>query len=471
MWRRRETYALIAGDCIAINLAWMLYYLLRVQSGLFALSRHDMMGFTYQITPMAAVYGYWFIVFMIYGLYRPWYQASHFDEFSTVFKAITAGTLILFALSTLLEPPESRQPIYYLMFFYWAFVVICVFSMRSALRMLQRRLFDAGIGTRPSIVIGTTDEAAELLKSIRESRNIGLNILGFVSCGIMPVNGELGVPYLGEAGQLGGIIEKFNVKEVVVALDSSQHQTLLDIISQMSIVNSNTRVKIKPDLYDVISGQARISQVHGVPLIDVSPRLMQPWEETMKRAIDIAVALLILIVGFPFWLILSFLIVMTSRGGLFYKQQRVGRDGKVFQIIKFRSMINDAEVAGPQWAQKNDPRVTPIGKILRRSHLDEIPQLINVLSGEMSLVGPRPERPFFANQLEKDIPYYRRRLLVRPGITGWYQVRTDKYDENIDDVKQRVKFDFYYIENMSLRLDLKIIFSTVYVMLRGKGQA
>ena len=233
----------------------------------------------------------------------------------------------------------------------------------------------------------------------------------------------------------------------------------------------NARVKIKPDLYDVISGQAKISQMHGVPLIDVSPRLMQPWEETMKRLLDVIVSLMILIIGLPIWMIVSIIIIFSSPGPLFYKQQRIGKNGKVFQIIKYRSMIKDAEKSGPQWAKKNDPRVTWIGKFLRKSHLDEIPQLINVLRGEMSLVGPRPERPFFAEQLEKEIPSYRRRLAVRPGITGWYQVRTDKYDETLEDVKQRVKYDFYYIENMSLRLDLKIIFSTAYVILRGKGQA
>jgi len=470
VWRRRETYALVAGDCIAINIAWILYYMLRIQSGLFPLTRHDM-GIAHQFIPMAVVYCGWFLMFSIYGLYRPWYQASHFDEFSTLFKSVTIGTLLIFIFTSILEPPEARQPVYYLIFFYWLLMIVCVEGMRAILRRVQRRLFDSGIGTRASIVVGTIDEAAELLTAIRRSRNIGLNILGFVSTDVIPTTGAPTIPYLGAAHDLRNIIEKNSVKEVLVALDSSQHRTLLDIIAQTIIANPNVRVKIMPDLYDVISGQARISQMHGVPLIDVSPRLMQPWEETTKRVIDIFVSLAILVVGFPIWLLISLLVVLTSAGPVFYKQHRIGKNGKEFQILKFRSMKNNAESAGPQWAQKNDPRVTKVGKFLRKSHLDEIPQLLNVLRGEMSLVGPRPERTFFAEQLEKEIPYYRRRLAVRPGITGWYQVQTDKYDETIDDVKQRVKYDFYYIENMSLRLDIKIIFSTAYVMLRGKGQA
>jgi len=470
LFRRRETYALIAGDLLAINLAWVLYYLLRVQSGLFAYTRHDL-TFPKMFAPMAVIYVYWLIVFLFYGLYRAWYQASHFDEFSTVVKAVTVGTLILFTASTLFDPPESRNAIMYLIFFYWAILIACVGTGRSTLRFLQRRLFESGIGARPSLIVGTVNEAAELLKAIRNSRNLGFKIYGFVASGAFPVNGELNVPVLGNTSELLKIIEKNNIKEVLVALDSSQHNVLIDIIAKAGLASTNTRVKIMPDLYDVISGQARISQVHGVPLIDVSPHLMQPWEEAMKRTIDIAVSLAILIIGLPLWLLTSFLIVVTSRGTVFYRQQRIGKNGKIFQIVKFRSMYKDAESAGPQWAQKNDPRVTPLGNFLRRTHLDEVPQLFNVLRGEMSLVGPRPERPFFVEQLEKEIPYYRRRLSVRPGITGWYQIKTDKYDENIEDVKQRVKYDFYYIENMSLRLDLKIIFSTAYVMLRGKGQA
>lgn len=468
MWRRKETLALLLGDFLAINLAWLIFYYLRVGSGWFAYSRHDM-SLANLLVPMAVVYGYWMLIFTFYGLYRPWYQKSHFDEFSTLFKAATVGMLIFFVTTTVIDPPESRSPIPYLVLFYWAIFLLCTGGMRSSLRAIQRKLFESGIGTRPSIIVGTAEKAEELLKAIRKSRPMGFDILGFVSAPNGNAHGTIDLPRLGTVGDLGALISTHNVKEVLVAMDSSQHGALLELIGKVGA--TDTHVKIMPDLYDVVSGQARIAHVHGLPLIDVSPHLMQPWEEGVKRIIDVVVSGLVIIIGLPVWFLIALFIVATSRGGVFYRQERVGRDGREFNIVKFRTMRHDAEKGGPQWAVKNDPRVTVLGKFLRKTHLDEVPQFWNVLRGEMSLVGPRPERSFFIDQFQNEIPYYRRRLAVRPGITGWYQVSTDKYDENIDDVRRRLKYDLYYIENMSVRLDLKIIFATVWVMVRGRGQA
>ncbi|HEX5316428.1 MAG TPA: exopolysaccharide biosynthesis polyprenyl glycosylphosphotransferase, partial [Candidatus Kapabacteria bacterium] len=221
----------------------------------------------------------------------------------------------------------------------------------------------------------------------------------------------------------------------------------------------------------IVSGQARAREIYGFPLIDVNPVLLRPWEEAAKRTIDLSISLLLIILGSPIILGTALAVKFSSKGPIIYSQERIGREGKRFRIYKFRSMLVDAEQGGPQWASKNDPRVTPVGRFIRKSHLDELPQLWNVLRGDMSLVGPRPERDFFVQQLIQEIPYYNRRHRVRPGVTGLYQAMVDKYDENIDDVKQRVKYDLMYIESMSFRLDLKILFRTGYMMFRGKGQA
>jgi exopolysaccharide biosynthesis polyprenyl glycosylphosphotransferase len=235
--------------------------------------------------------------------------------------------------------------------------------------------------------------------------------------------------------------------------------------------NVDVAVKIMPNMYDIVSGQARISSVHGVPLMDVRPGLLSPWEGVLKRSLDLVVALAILIVGLPLWALIAILIKLDSPGDVLYRQERVGRNGVPFSILKFRSMYADSErTSGPVWAEKNDPRVTRVGRLLRRSHLDEIPQFWNVLMGDMSLVGPRPERPFFVEKLTTEIPLYRRRLRVRPGITGWAQVK-HKYDESVEDVKAKVKYDLFYIENASWRFDLKILFHTLYVMLMRKGHS
>jgi exopolysaccharide biosynthesis polyprenyl glycosylphosphotransferase len=228
-------------------------------------------------------------------------------------------------------------------------------------------------------------------------------------------------------------------------------------------------MKIMPDLYDIVSGQARISSLYGLPLMDVRPQLMKPWEEVTKRLLDFLFSLFVLIIGFPLWMLIALLIKVDSRGPIFYRQTRVGRNGRHFKILKFRSMRTDAEKhSGPVWAGKNDPRVTRFGRLLRKTHLDELPQFVNVLIGDMSLVGPRPERPFFVDKITKEVPLYNHRHRVRPGITGWAQVK-HKYDENMEDVRAKIKYDLFYIENLSWRMDLKIIFNTLYVIIAGKG--
>jgi exopolysaccharide biosynthesis polyprenyl glycosylphosphotransferase len=274
---------------------------------------------------------------------------------------------------------------------------------------------------------------------------------------------------LGELRDLEQIIQKRRIREVLITLGSGQHETLLDIIGRTT--GSNVGLKIVPDLYDIISGQARTREIYGFPLIDINPELQRPWEETTKRALDICVSLLILTIGTPVWVLVALGVRVTSKGPIIYKQERVGKHGVPFFIYKFRSMHTNAESEGPQWAVRNDPRVTPFGRFLRKTHLDEIPQFWNVLKGDMSLVGPRPEREYFVDLLSKEIPYYQRRLRVRPGVTGLFQAMVYKYDENIDDVRNKLKYDLMYIESMSFRLDVKILMRTIYNVLRGGGHA
>jgi exopolysaccharide biosynthesis polyprenyl glycosylphosphotransferase len=250
-------------------------------------------------------------------------------------------------------------------------------------------------------------------------------------------------------------------------LEKEDHDLLVDIISKLE--NKGVGLKIAPDLYEILSGQARTSQLYGIPLIDIMPELMPEWEKKLKRILDLLISFLILLITLPLNIIIAILIKLDSKGPIFFKQERSGMNNKTFKIIKFRSMFKDAEKhTGPIWSQKDDPRVTRIGKLIRKLRIDEIPQMYNVLNGEMSLVGPRPERPFFVDQLSEQIPYYKRRLKVRPGITGWAQVK-HKYDENLEDVKVKLRYDLFYIENMSLRMDMKILARTILVVLFGKG--
>jgi len=234
--------------------------------------------------------------------------------------------------------------------------------------------------------------------------------------------------------------------------------------------DAGLKVKIVPDLYEIFSGQARTLHIHGAQLIDVQPQLMEPWEEFLKRAIDIVVSLTVLLAGLPIWILTALAIKANSRGPVFYSQKRVGRSGQIFNIYKFRSMYVD-DNRKPSWTTVNDPRVTAIGRFIRKTHIDEFPQLWNVLRGEMSLVGPRPEQPFYVEKFSDSVPFYRRRLKVRPGVTGWWQVKYTSYSESVQEIEDRLRYDFYYIENMSVRLDIEILVRTIVVMLRGHGQA
>jgi exopolysaccharide biosynthesis polyprenyl glycosylphosphotransferase len=305
---------------------------------------------------------------------------------------------------------------------------------------------------------------------------LGYKVVGFVKAGVkvdgtqrVKGNSYQKIPILGSIQDVAHLIKKHTIHEVLIGLDTTEHTQLIEIMRQCDSVDIG--MKIMPDLYDIVSGQARISSLFGLPLMDVRPQLMKPWEEMAKRVLDFMFSLLVLVIGFPLWLLIPLFIKVDSKGSILYRQTRVGRNGRHFKILKFRSMRTDAEKhSGPVWAGKNDPRVTQFGRFLRKTHLDEIPQFVNVLIGDMSLVGPRPERPFFVDKITKEVPLYNHRHRVRPGITGWAQVK-HKYDENMEDVRAKIKYDLFYIENLSWRMDLKILFNTLYVMIAGKGHA
>lgn len=459
-----EKIRTILIDAVSIALAWSVYYILRVRSGWMTFSMEPDF-----LIPMLAVGIFWLTVFFVFGLYRPWYAKSRFDEFATIFKATTFGVLFLF-FAIFIDDGGTGSPMRsrLLITLYWALMMGFAGGGRFLMHTFQRRLLIAGIGLRDTLIVGWSDKARELFDSVKSSPALGYHVIGFVRVsGQSSAESHDNVAVVGSIDNLPQLVDQYDIKEILIALESSEHDNLLRIIA-----NCNSRVvglKIIPDLYDIISGQARTNQIYGFPLIEIMPEIMQPWERAVKRTIDVISSALVLLIGLPIWIVVAIAIKLDSKGPVFYTQERVGKDEKHFPIIKFRTMFTNAESkSGPVWANKKDPRTTRIGKILRRLKIDEIPQLINVLDGNMSLVGPRPERPYFVEQLSREIPLYRRRLKVRPGITGWAQVK-HKYDETIDDVRKKVQYDLFYIENMSLRMDFKIMLNTITVILSGKG--
>ncbi len=468
MSKQTEKILLLLTDFFSINLAYFAYYVIRIRSG----------WIDYPIEPelwlpMMAIYVYWLIWFGFFGLYRSWYAQSRLDEVLTLFRTTAVGVLVLFFLIFIDDTSAGAQPASRLLIVAYWFILFAFVSIgRLGVRYLQRRLLEAGIGARNTLIIGWSAKAYELCDMVLKYPALGYKLVGFVSAnktksGQGKKKEYRNLKVLGSLEDLPTLMQAYDVREVLIGLDSTEHEKLLEVIRYCD--GEDVGMKIIPDLYDIVSGQARMSSLYGVPLIEVSPQLMKPWEAALKRTLDIVVSLVLIVVGLPLWLLVALLIKLDSPGPVLYKQERVGKNGKHFNILKFRSMFVDAEKqTGPVWAEKNDPRVTRVGRVIRRLHIDEFPQFINVLKGDMSLVGPRPERPYFVEKLSKELPLYKRRLKVRPGITGWAQIKY-KYDQSIDDVRTKVKYDLFYIENISWRLDLKILFNTIYVMLMGKG--
>jgi exopolysaccharide biosynthesis polyprenyl glycosylphosphotransferase len=319
-----------------------------------------------------------------------------------------------------------------------------------------------------TLIIGSNHQAIDIYKELTEAASSsGNKFVGFISLQKQEKYDLLDyIPNLGSLKDLAQIIEQHKIEEVIIALESSEHNQISRIINQLSLCN--VIIKAIPDMYDILTGKVKMDHLFGIPLILLSKDLLPVWQANLKQFIDTTVSVLALIISSPLILILAIGVKLSSKGPVFYSHERIGRYGKPFHIYKFRSMRLDAEKNGPELSSKEDNRLTKIGRFMRKYRLDEIPNFFNVLIGDMSLVGPRPERQFFIDQIIKKAPHYIHLHKVKPGITSWGQVKYG-YAENVDQMIKRLRFDILYIENMSLFVDFKILFYTVLTIIRGRG--
>jgi len=452
------------GDQIMLILSFLFFYWLSFYSGLS--QEKEFYPLTAFILPCLIINMFWLLLFALFGLYGKWKNTSRFDEIISVYKTITVGAVffLIFSFWISTEISLNKLPV----LGYWASLVVLVGAGRVTIRSIQRYLLFKGIGLRPSIIVGTSELIAEMLQNIKSAPALGYDIKGVIPTAFdRHLKTIKGIRVLGSIKDLHKVIEKMGITDILIALEFKEEEEIFKLISAAD--SFDVDYSILPGPADVLAGRMMFNHLYGFPMIRILAEPIPPWEKNVKRIIDIIVGLMVIILLLPFLLIIAAAIKLSSNGPVFYIQERVGFRGRVFKLYKFRSMVENAEQhSGPVWADKNDVRITYVGRILRRLRLDELPQMYNVLKGDMSLVGPRPERSFFVEKLKKKIPYYPLRLKVKPGITGWAQIK-HTYDRSLDDVRKKMKYDLYYIENMSLNMDFKIIIATFFVMIGRKG--
>jgi exopolysaccharide biosynthesis polyprenyl glycosylphosphotransferase len=465
-------------DVLAINVAYFAAFWLRYKSNLFPEAFDPDLDLASHLYPSLIVSSLWIILFFFTGLYRDWYKESRLDELFVVGRTVFIGMFLLFLVTSAPQVMEFVQqgdprvlftrtkiPI---LLTYGGCMLFFAATNRFLMHTLLALLFSRGIAISKVLIIGANPSGEQLALDINRFPKLGYRIAGYIDDDGRK-KGTMCNDYrvLGTYSDIPQVVKKERISGIIISHVSTSPNEIQKILEYCGDVRVN--IYMIPTLMDVITGHFKTHQIFGVPLMVLLQDHMPAWEAQIKRLMDIAVSATVLLLGAPVCLVLSIIIRATSEGPAVYKQVRVGRNGKNYTMLKFRSMYIDAEKrSGPQWATENDPRITPVGRFLRKTRLDEIPQFLNVLKGEMSLVGPRPERPHFVEILKKEIPWYVRRIKMKPGITGWAQVK-HKYDESIEDVKQKVLYDLYYFENMTIVLDLKIMLRTILVVFTGKG--
>ncbi|MBN1131505.1 MAG: sugar transferase [Bacteroidales bacterium] len=467
---RKQRILYIAFDFLAASSAWVLFYIFRkvyIEPQLFGYDIPIELGPRF----WTGVFGlpvFWIILYFFTGFYKDVFRRSRLDDVMRTFLTALFGVVIVFFM-LILDDTIATYKNYYSLFFT---LFLLHFTLTLIPRMIitgrtVRNVHRRKISFR-TIMIGSNENAVEVYSDLVEQKNpTGYQILGFISVH-QKAHYQLSdiIRHLGSLDQMEEIIRRHGIEEVIIALEPSEHKEIGNIVSRLSLLD--LRVSAIPSMTDILTGKVKSTTIFGTPLLEVSHDLMPPWQGNVKQLFDIFISLSTMILLLPFELFLIAGIKLSSKGPVIYKQKRIGRYGKPFTIYKFRSMKVNAEENGPELSSRNDERVTKFGQFMRKHRLDEIPNFINVLKGDMALVGPRPERQYFIDQIIAIAPHYVHLQKVKPGITSWGQVKYG-YAENVEQMIKRLRYDILYIENMSLFVDLKILFYTVITILKGKG--
>lgn len=413
----------------------------------------------------------WLLLYSIFDKYSDIYRFSRWATLKRTFSISFFGVVLLF-FTVLLDDTANIYTTYINPFIrLLAFHFFLTASARIIYLTISKNRLKKGKVKYNTLIIGGDKNAVEIYNEL-QSKVYGKahNFIGFIDSNGNSVNHlAKEIPLIGKLTNLSLIIDEMNVEEVIIAIETSEHSKLKNILDVLYDYSDKLLVKIIPDMYDIMLGNVKLTHIYGTILIEVDQEIMPRWEMIVKRLIDLVVSVVVMVLLSPLYLYIAIRVRLSSEGPILYSQERIGKNKKPFQILKFRSMAQNAEKEGPQLSFDDDPRITSWGRVMRKWRLDELPQLINVLKGEMSLVGPRPERQYYIDQIMAEAPHYKHLLKIRPGITSWGQVKYG-YASNLDQMLQRLKYDIIYLENMSIGLDIKILFYTILVLFQGKGK-
>ncbi len=453
---KRLKVVLIFLDALAISAGWVFSYFIRDWlSGVFG---KQINTFSVYLEALPLVVILWIIGNASFGLYQRIKSKTGFEELTKILKADFMGLLILMAMAFLFKGYDFGRSVVLL-----TGVTNLIFLSfgRWAFRRYERLLIKKGEGVTRALIIGAGTTGIRALQKITDNPDIGYKVAGFLDDDPLKQGQDIGkIQVLGPLSSLREIVEKYSIDEMIFAIPSLPHQRILKLI--MDVDDLDLTVRVVSDLFGVLAHETNIDLIEDFPIFDLKGGKAGPFYDISKRIFDLTIAILGLIISLPIWIFIAIAIKFDSRGPVIFKQERVGKNGEIFTMYKFRTMYKETPKFSYAPSDKNDPRITHVGRFLRSTSLDELPQLLNVVKGEMSIVGPRPEMPFIVEQYED---WQRKRLEVLPGITGLWQILGRKdlpLHENLE-------YDFYYIKNRSFWLDISIILKTIPVLLKQKG--
>ncbi len=469
MSRKGIVILYLIGDWLAAGISWLLLYWVRKELEFesygmemeFHFERNLLLGLV--LVPL-----FWIVLYAAWGMYSNVMRRHRLRDVGQVAGTSIIGNLILFFVLLLDDQLPNFSYYYYTLgtLLVAHFVLTLFFKTCITTRTVHQ--IQRGKWGFPTVIVGGNARALQLVEEINAlKKSPGFHFVGFLKIIGQDDLLQTHMTQLGKYPELSMILEKHAVEEVIISLESGDHKELERILALLG--NHNVHVSIIPDTFDIVSGTVKMTSVFGVPLIRLKTDLMPTWQFSLKRFFDVLLSVMALLVLLPVFFVLALAVKLSSKGPIFFFQERVGKGGRPFQIVKFRSMYVNAEQHGPQLSSASDNRITPVGKFLRKTRFDEFPQFWNVLRGDMSLVGPRPERQFYIDQISQYNPHYHKLHRIRPGITSWGQVKYG-YAENVEQMVQRLKYDLLYLENMSLAMDIKILFYTIVIVLKGSGK-